>query len=87
MVESLRRAGGTKRSEILEIFKSNGVAPEGKISTVLGVYKELGIKEAAEEAMDNLHKKALEYVKDCGFTKEQKERLHEFAAEIINREK
>lgn len=87
LVESLRRASGTGRSEILEIFKSNGIAPEGKISTVLEVYKDLGIKEAAEEAMDDLRKKALECVKDCGFTKEQKERLHEFADEIINREK
>ncbi|MDD2420105.1 MAG: polyprenyl synthetase family protein [Bacteroidales bacterium] len=87
LVESLKRAGGGKRTELQEIIKNKTLDHQEKIDKVLEIYLELGIKEAAEDAMDLLHKKALDFVKDCGLTKEQKERLHEFAGELINREK
>jgi geranylgeranyl diphosphate synthase type II len=87
LVESLKRAGGSKRTELQDIIKNKTLDQQEKIDKVLEIYLELGIKEAAEDAMDLLHKKALDYVKDCGLTKEQKERLHEFAGELINREK
>ncbi|MFA7136315.1 MAG: polyprenyl synthetase family protein [Bacteroidales bacterium] len=87
MVEVLKRAQNNQRNELNMLLKSSSVDPEEKIAAVLSMYKELGIKEAAQEAMDSYHKEAIGYIKECDLTSEQKERLSEIANILINREK
>lgn len=87
MVEALKRAQNDKKVDLNNLLKSTSIEPEKKIATVLAIYSELGIKEAAQEAMDKYHKQAIDAVKECDFNNEQRERLSEFAHVLINREK
>ncbi len=87
LAESLRRASPQKRREIQDLFRDSTMESVQKIAKVLEIYEELGIRKAAEEAMDSYHKKANEALKNSGLTPEQKDRLCEFADSIINREK
>ncbi len=86
-VEALKRAQNEKKRELDALLKETSMDAEKKIAAVLSIYNELGIKEAAQEAMDKYHKQAIDSVKDCNFSNEQKERLTEFAGLLINREK
>lgn len=87
LAESLRRSNPQKRKELQDLFKDSTMEPAQKISQVLAVYEELGIKSAAEEAMESYHRKSAEALTNSGLSNEQKERLFEFADSIINREK
>ncbi|MFA6769698.1 MAG: polyprenyl synthetase family protein [Bacteroidales bacterium] len=87
MVEALRRAQNEQKRELNTLLKEISTDPEKKIATVLSIYKELGVKEAAQEAMDKYHKEAIDIVKECDLNAEQKERLFEFADILVNREK
>ena len=87
LAESLRRASPQKRREIQDLFRDSTMESVQKIAKVLEIYEELGIRKAAEEAMDSYHKKANEALKNSGLTPEQKDRICEFADSIINREK
>lgn len=87
LVETMKRADGAKRKELMEILKESSDQPSVKIERVLSIYNEYKIKEAAEEAMDIYHKRALAAIADAGLTKDQSERLWEFADNLINREK
>lgn len=87
LAESLRRSNPQKRKELQDLFKNNAMDPAVKISQVLAIYEELGIKSAAEVAMENYHRKSAEALAGSGLNNEQKERLFEFADSIINREK
>ena len=86
-VEALKRVQNDKKIELNNLLKNNSIEPEKKIAAVLAVYNELGIKEAAQEAMDMYHKQAIDSVKDCNFNAEQKKSLSEFAQSLINRDK
>jgi len=87
MVEALKRAQNDQKIELNNLLKNSSIEPEKKIAAVLAIYNELGIKEAAQDAMDMYHKQAIDSVKDCNFNTEQKESLSEFAQSLINRDK
>ncbi len=87
LAEAYKRGGAERRKQLQELFKNHDIKPEDKISSVLAIYNELGIKEAAEEAMDIYHKKSLECLRECNLTATQIKRLQEFAEDLVNREK
>lgn len=87
MVEALKRAKTDQKAELEKLLKSGTIDPEEKISAVLSLYNDLGIKEAAQEAMSSYHKEAIGYIKECDLTNEQKDRLSEVADNLINRKK
>lgn len=87
MVEALKRAQNDNKTELNNLLKNTTIEPEKKIAAVLAVYQDLGIKEAAQEAMEHHHKQAINSIKECGLNTEQKERLSEFAQILINRDK
>lgn len=86
LVESLRRADSAKRAELIALIRSEGEL-SNKVERVISIYKELGVKEAAEKAMESLHAKALEHLKECELDKEQHQLMIDFAKELITREK
>ncbi|HBG24753.1 MAG TPA: isoprenyl synthetase, partial [Rikenellaceae bacterium] len=76
-----------KRKELQDLLNNKTITDKEKIERVLSIYNELGIKEAAEEAMIFYHNKATEALSNSGLNKEQRARLAEFADSVINREK
>ena len=87
LAESLKRGDLNKRNELQDLLKNQSVTDEEKIKSVLSIYNELGIKEAAEQAMEFYHNKAIEALNNSSLKTEQRDRLLEFADSIINREK
>lgn len=87
MVEALKRAQNEQKKELNALLKETPLDPDKKIAAVLSIYNYLGIKEAAQEAMDKYHTQAIDAIKECALNSEQKERLYEFAHILINRDK
>ncbi|MDO9680604.1 MAG: polyprenyl synthetase family protein, partial [Bacteroidales bacterium] len=87
LVESFKRADAKTRQELYNILKTPAAEADAKIQKVLDIYSSLGIREAAEEAMEFYHNKAIDSLRDCNLSKEQTEQLIEFARSLTDREK
>ncbi|MCK9627627.1 MAG: polyprenyl synthetase family protein [Bacteroidales bacterium] len=87
LVEAFKRANPEQTNALLALFRNSTIAPEEKITGVLEKYKELGIKEGAEEAIARYHSEARDIVLASGLTKAQEAQLIAFADKLINREK
>ncbi len=87
LVEAFRRANPEQTNALLGLFRNNAIAPEEKISKVLAKYKDLGVKEYAEEAIASYHAEARDIVLAAGLTKVQESQLIAFADKLIDREK
>ena len=70
-----------------DILKTPATEAQAKIDKVLEIYKNLGIKEAAEEAIEKYHRIAIDSLKESGLNKEQTDQLIEFARGLTDREK
>jgi len=86
LAESYKRANLDKRRELQELYKNHDLNSNQKITAVLAIFSELGIKEAAEEAMEYYRAKAKEALQGSTFNKEQLEQLYLLTDSVINRE-
>ncbi len=87
MVEALKRADINEKEELYSILKGPEIDPKGKISRVLFLYNKLGVKEAAEKAVIEYHRKANLFINETDFTKQQRQQLFSFADTLLTREK
>ncbi len=87
MVETIKRAGITEKKELDSILKDTSLEPKTKISGVLAIYDKLGVKEAAEKAVIEYHRKANLSVMEASLTEQQKQQIFSFADSLINRNK
>lgn len=87
LVESFKRADATTRQELYINLKTRDAEADAKIQKVLDIYKSLGIREAAQEAIEVYHNKAIDSLKDGNLSKEQTDQLVEFARSLTDREK
>ena len=86
-IESFKRADAKTRQELYNNLKTPAAEGEAQIQKVLEIYKSLGIREAAEEAMEFYHNKAIDSLKEANLSKEQTDQLVEFARSLTDREK
>ncbi|MFA5848375.1 MAG: polyprenyl synthetase family protein [Bacteroidales bacterium] len=87
MVETIKRADIIEKKELDSIFKDGSLEPKEKISKVLAIYNKLGVKEAAENAVIEYHRKANLSAMETSLTEQQKQQLLSFADSLINRNK
>ncbi|MFA6335273.1 MAG: polyprenyl synthetase family protein [Bacteroidales bacterium] len=87
LVEALKRADLYQQKELTTLLKDQNLNPKNKIDKILALYNTLGVKETAEEAVAEYHKKALEAVGNAGFTEDQVRQLSFFGEALINRER
>ncbi len=87
MVEAIKRADSSDKKELDSILKDESIEPKTKISKVLGIYNRLGLKEAAEKAVIEYHRKANLSVMETNLTEQQKQQVFSFADSLINRNK
>lgn len=87
LVESFKRADASTRQELYDILKTPADQAENKIKKVLEIYHNLGIKSAAEEAVESYYKRAMESLRDSGLNTDQINQLAEFARNLTDREK
>ena len=87
LVECLRRAAGEQKRQLEKLLQLGEADRQEKIEAVRGLYVELGVREAAADAILVYHKKAMEALSAAGFGPDRTCVLAQFAEELIHREK
>lgn len=86
-VECIRRAEGADKERLDMILEMGEDRSEEKITSMQQLYIDLGIKDDAREAILDYHNKAFEAISGIGLNEIQTQRLHQFAEQLIHREK
>ena len=87
LVECFKRTTGAMRERLNHLLSLSEENAAEKIEGVQKLYIEAGIKEAAEEAIAQYHKKALAIIEQLELNAAQKEQLTTYANYLINRNK
>lgn len=87
LVETLRRAEGADRTEVLETMKMGPDRAAEKIARMQALYEKLGVCESSRKAIESYYHSAMEAVRGIGLGPEQTDRLDEYAALLIRRDK
>lgn len=87
LVEALKRADINQQKELKSLLKDQAISPKEKIEKVLAIYNQLGVKTAAEQAVAEYHKRAIEAVSKSGLTENQMKQLVSFGESLIDRKK
>lgn len=87
LVECYRRAGVARKSEVDAIMAMGDECRDEKVSAMQNLYKDLGVDEAAKEAILQCHSHAMAAMDGAGLTKEQYLQMAEFAEKLIHRDK
>jgi geranylgeranyl pyrophosphate synthase len=87
LVECFKRTSGAMRERLNHLLSLSEENAAEKIEGVQKLYIEAGIKEAAEEAIAQYHKKALAIIEQLELNAAQKEQLTAYANYLINRNK
>ena len=87
LVECLRRAAGEQKQQLEKPLQLGEDRRQEKVEAVRGLYVELGVREAAADAILVYHKKAMDALAASGFDPARTRVLAQFAEELIHREK
>ena len=87
LVECLRRAAGEQKQQLEKLLQLGEDRRQEKVEAVRGLYVELGVREAAADAILVYHKKAMDALAASGFDPARTRVLAQFAEELIHREK
>lgn len=87
LVESLRRATGEDMKALQDLLAASNPKPEIKIAAMRALYEKLGVKEAADRAICNLHNEAEKALDSASLRDDQRSQLSDFAKSLLNREK
>ncbi len=89
-VETFKRVNGAAKerlNHLLSLVPDGADIDKEKIEGMQNLYIELGVKEAAEAAIEEYHKKAMDMIGTLELTASQKEQLEEYANMLVNRNK
>lgn len=87
LVETFRRTNNAQKERLAQLMAMTEENAAEKIEGMQQLYIEAGIKQAAEEAIAEYHKKALAIIEQLDFTTTQKEHLEAYANYLVNRNK
>ena len=87
LVETFKRIAPADKERLNYLLSLGEDSAKEKIEGMQQLYISSGVKEAAEQAIAEYHKKALGIVAALDFTPAQKEQLEEYASNLIKRTK
>ena len=88
LVEALRRAvSEADKNRIAEILALGDDRRAEKIAAMTQLYIDLGVREAADEAILECHRGAIDALQQAGFTAQQVDCLRSMAEKLLHREK
>ena len=88
LVEALRRAvSEADKKRIAEILALGDDRRAEKIAAMTQLYIDLGVREAADEAILECHRGAIDALQQAGFTAQQVDCLRSMAEKLLHREK
>ena len=87
LVETFRRTNNAQKERLAQLMAMTEENAAEKIEGMQQLYIEAGIKQAAEEAIAEYHKKALAIIEQLDLTANQKEHLEAYANYLVNRNK
>lgn len=86
-VECIRRAEGADKERLTSILEMGEDMSDEKIAAMQQLYIDLGIRDDARDAILEYHNRAFEAISGIGLTEAQTRQLHQFAEQLIYREK
>ena len=86
-VECIRRADGEDKERLASILAMGEDMREEKIAAMQQLYIDLGIRDDARKAILEYHNKAFEAISGIDLNEVQTRQLHQFAEQLIHREK
>lgn len=86
LINALNKAKGEDKSILLQQITSDSSESESKIKTVIDLYNKLGIKEIAENRMQEFYQKAMDSLYRVDVEDNKKSVLVKFAGDLMNRE-
>ena len=87
LVECFRRADAGQKQYLMDLLQTEPASRSEKFEKVKALYGQLGIKEAAEEAIESYHRKAIEALAGACLAPDSARMLLQFADQLIHREK
>lgn len=87
LVETFRRTSNAQKERLAQLMAMTEENAAEKIEGMQQLYIEAGIKQAAEEAIAEYHKKALTIIEQLDLSATQKEHLEAYANYLVNRNK
>ncbi len=85
LVDTFRMVTPDMQPRFQELLAMNGSRGGEKIEGFKALYKELGVKERAQEAINAYYRQALELLDGSSLSNEQKDTLKEWAAMVVKR--
>lgn len=85
LINALERAKGEKKEEVLAWLQRHDYSPEEKIAYFTSLYKELGVKELAEQKILHYYEKAKACLVDLDVPAERLDVLREISDKLMNR--
>lgn len=86
-IEALNRAKGADYQELVTLYKGEVGENSAKVQKVIEIFERLGVKEAAIDAIEGYHTRAIEILKDIDLTDQQINQLEGFAKTLLKRNK
>ena len=86
-IEALNRAKGADYQELVTLYKGEVGENSAKVQKVKEIFERLGVKEAAIDAIEGYHTRAIEILKDIDLTDQQINQLEGFAKTLLKRNK
>ncbi len=86
ILKAIEVADNETRNQLTELMSSNDFDPEEKISRVMNIFNQLGIKEITQEKSGEYYDHALKTLDMVSVDHESKSTLKEFAKMLIERE-
>ncbi|MDN5214549.1 polyprenyl synthetase family protein [Fulvivirgaceae bacterium BMA12] len=87
LIKALENAGGAIKNELNSWLQRREFDKEEKVSAVKGIYDQLGIKDLAENKMNEYFQMGFEALEHLNVDPGRKEKLMAFTKYLVNREK
>ncbi|MDO4736756.1 MAG: polyprenyl synthetase family protein, partial [Bacteroidia bacterium] len=85
LVESLKRADTAQKEQMQQIMAMPLEKGDEKIAKMKQMYDSLGIKEAAENTINELYAQAIDKLKDLNLSPNQMEQIEAFSNKLVKR--
>lgn len=87
LITALNKANKEQKEHLLSTLKSGNISDSLKIETVKAIYDNLGVKEIAEQEVENYKNEAFKIIEELKIDEKGKDILSEIADRLIGRKK
>ncbi|MDA3954548.1 MAG: polyprenyl synthetase family protein [Bacteroidales bacterium] len=86
LIKAQELAQGNNKTQLNDLLRSKDISREKKVKAVTEVYNSLQIKEIVQKKIQELNKKALDYLNKVSVLEDKKSELKKLASKLITRD-